>query len=57
MSWRTPLFDQFGASPDEQDGRASYQASGFREQMDALVELVKAARDAVTAWPMPVKGP
>ena len=51
------LFDQFGASPEEQDGRAGYQASGFREQMDALVELVKAARDAVTAWPMPVKGP
>ena len=48
------LLDQFGT---EQDGRANYQASGFQEQLDALVELAKAARDAVTAWPMPMKMP
>ncbi len=49
------LFDQLGAPLDERDGRAAYQASGFREQMDALVALAKAARDAVTAWPMPME--
>ena len=48
------LLDQFGT---EQDGRANYQASGFQEQLDALVELARAARDAVTAWPMPMKMP
>ena len=48
------LLDQFGT---EQDGRANYQASGFQEQLDALVELAKAARDAVTTWPMPMKMP
>ncbi len=48
------LFDQFGTERYE---RANYQASGFQEQMDALVELAKAARDAVTAWPMPMKTP
>ena len=45
------LLDQFGT---EQDGRTNYQASDFQEQLDALVELAKAARDAVTAWPMPM---
>ena len=48
------LFDQLGTERYE---RASDQASGFQEQMDALVELAKAARDAVTAWPMPMKTP
>ena len=48
------LFDQFGTERYE---RANYQASGFQEQMDALVELARAARDAVTAWPMPMKTP
>lgn len=48
------LLDQFGT---EQDGRTNYQASDFQEQLDALVELAKAARDAVTAWPMPMKTP
>ena len=28
-----------------------------QRQLDALVELAKAARDAVTAWPMPMKTP
>ena len=37
------------------DLKTRYQQSGFREQLDALVELAKAARDAVTAWPMPMK--
>ena len=37
------------------DLKTRYQPSGFREQLDALVELAKAARDAVTAWPMPMK--
>ena len=36
------------------DLKTRYQQSGFREQLDALVELSKAARDAVTAWPMPM---
>lgn len=36
------------------DLKTRYQQSGFREQLDALVELAKAARDAVTAWPMPM---
>lgn len=39
------------------DLKTRYQQSGFREQLDALVELAKAARDAVTAWPMPMKLP
>lgn len=37
------------------DLKTRYQQSGFREQLDALLELAKAARDAVTAWPMPMK--
>ena len=28
-----------------------------KDAVDALVELAKAARDAVTAWPMPMKTP
>ena len=36
------------------DLKTRYQQSGFREQLDALVELAKAARDAVTTWPMPM---
>ena len=39
------------------DLKTRYQQSGFREQLDALVELAKAARDAVTAWPMPMRTP
>ena len=48
------LYERFGTERCE---RANYPASGFQEQIDALVELAKAARDAVTAWPMPMKTP
>ena len=34
--------------------QAYYRKSSFPKQLDALVELAKAARDAVTAWPMPM---
>ena len=54
MRWRTLCLINLGRSGYE---RANYQASGFQEQLDALVELAKAARDAVTAWPMPMKTP
>ena len=37
---------------DEQR-RKAYEESGLFEKLDALVELLEAARDAVTAWPMP----
>lgn len=37
--------------------RARYQESGFSRKLDALVTLARAARDAVTAWPMPMEGP
>ena len=35
--------------------KAYYRNSSFPKQLDALVELARAARDAVTAWPMPMK--
>ena len=44
-------------NPNWEAMKAQYEKSGFREQLDALVDLAKAARDAVTAWPMPRKGP
>ena len=37
--------------------RAFYRSSPFFRQLDALVDLAKAARDAVTAWPMPLQQP
>ena len=37
--------------------KAYYRNSSFPKQLDALVELAKAARDAVTAWPMPMRTP
>lgn len=33
-----------------------YQICGFQESLDALVQLAKTARAAVTAWPMPYQG-
>ena len=49
--------DRYGRPLDLEGQRASYRSSRFSEQLDALVELAKAARDAVTAWPMPMKTP
>ena len=37
--------------------QAYYPEEQLPKQLDALVELAKAARDAVTAWPMPMKMP
>ena len=37
----------------ENNPREIYEGSSFRSQLDALVSLVKTARDAVLQWPMP----
>ena len=39
------------AGRDEPNQRKLYVESGFREQMDDLVELVQTARDQVNLWP------
>lgn len=39
------------AGRDEPNQRKLYAESGFREQMDDLVELVQTARDQVNLWP------
>ena len=49
--------DRYGRPLDLAGQMASYRSSRFSEQLDALVELAKAARDAVTAWPMPMEIP
>lgn len=51
------LFDQFGQPLEEEGMRANYQATGFSKELDALVALARAARGAVTAWPMPLVQP
>ena len=61
---RTPLdshmdlqeepLDRYGRSLGWERQKAYYRNSSFPKQLDALVELAKAARDAVTAWPMPM---
>lgn len=40
---------------DQEARQKEYKDCGFPRQLDALVELARAARDAVTAWPMPIK--
>ena len=49
--------DQYSRPMDLEAQRAAYRASRFSEQLDALVDLAKAARDGVTAWPMPMQRP
>ena len=51
------LFDQFGQPLEEEGMRANYRATGFSKELDALVALARAARGAVTAWPMPLVQP
>ena len=33
--------------------KSAYEETGVFERLDALVELLETARNAVTAWPMP----
>ena len=40
---------------DQEARQKEYKDCGLPRQPDALAELAKAARDAVTAWPMPIK--
>ena len=40
---------------DQEARQKEYKDCGFPRQLDALVELARAALDAVTAWPMPIK--
>ena len=47
---------EWGDSGSLEELKASYEASGFSRQLDTLVALAKTARDAVTAWPMPMEG-
>lgn len=49
--------DRYGRPLEWERQKAYYRNSSFPKQLDALVELAKAARDAVTAWPMPMKTP
>ena len=49
--------DRYGNSMDLEVQQALVPEGGFSELLDALTELAKAARDAVTAWPMPMKTP
>ena len=54
VSMRDEVFGLF-EEMDQEARRKEYEDCGFPRQLDALVELAKAARDAVTAWPMPMK--
>ena len=47
--------DRYGRPLKWERQKAYYRNSSFPKQLDALVELARAARDAVTAWPMPMK--
>ena len=49
--------DRYGRPLKWERQKAYYRNSSFPKQLDALVELAKAARDAVTAWPMPMRTP
>ncbi len=49
--------DRYGRSLDLEAEKTAYRASRFSEQLNALVGLAKAARDGVTAWPMPMQQP
>lgn len=54
VSMRDEMFGLFDEM-DQEARRKEYEDCGFPRQLDALVELARAARDAVTAWPMPIK--
>ena len=54
VSMRDEVFGLFDEM-DQEARRKEYEDCGFPRQLDALVELARAARDAVTAWPMPIK--
>ena len=54
VSMRDEVFGLFDEM-DQETRRKEYEDCGFPRQLDALVELARAARDAVTAWPMPIK--
>ena len=54
VSMRDEVFGLF-EEMDQEARRKEYEDCGFPRQLDALVELARAARDAVTAWPMPIK--
>ena len=54
VSMRDEVFGLF-EEMDQEARRKEYEDCGFPRQLDALVELARAARDAVTAWPMPMK--
>ena len=54
VSMRDEVFGLFDEM-DQEARRKEYEVCGFPRQLDALVELARAARDAVTAWPMPIK--
>ena len=54
---RGEIVDRYGRPLEWERQKAYYRNSSFPKQLDALVELAKAARDAVTAWPMPMKMP
>ena len=56
VSMRDEVFGLFDEM-DQEARRKEYEDCGFPRQLDALVELAKAARDAVTAWPMPMRTP
>ena len=54
VSMRDEVFGLFDEM-DQEARRKEYEDCGFPRQLDALVELARAVRDAVTAWPMPMK--
>lgn len=54
VSMRDEVFGLFDEM-DQEARRKEYEDCGFPRQLDALVELARTARDAVTAWPMPIK--
>ena len=54
VSMRDEVFGLF-EEMDQEARRKEYEDCGFPRQLDALVELARAARDAVAAWPMPIK--
>ena len=54
---RGEIVDRYGRPLKWERQKAYYRNSSFPKQLDALVELAKAARDAVTAWPMPMRTP
>lgn len=45
--------DNYDFLAEDEKRRKSYEESGLFERLDALVDLLEAARNAVTAWPMP----